>query len=54
MLEPSISRPDAARYLARVDTVPDLRTLVLPVGNGLAISRYKVSTPESATSLRFL
>jgi predicted O-methyltransferase YrrM len=49
VIEPRIARAEAARYLAHVNNVADLRTVVLPVGNGLAISRYKVSTPESAT-----
>jgi predicted O-methyltransferase YrrM len=49
IIEPAIARPAAAAYLAHVDAIADLRTVVLPVGNGLAVSRYGLATPESAT-----
>jgi predicted O-methyltransferase YrrM len=49
LIEPPIARSSASKYLAHLDRIDDLRTVVLPVGNGLGVSRYKVSTPEAAT-----
>jgi predicted O-methyltransferase YrrM len=49
MIEPPIARAEAGRYLSYAESIPDLRTVVLPLGNGLAVSRYKASPPELAT-----
>jgi len=43
MLEPAIARLAAARYQAHVRTIPDLPTVLLSVGSGLAVSRYRAS-----------
>jgi predicted O-methyltransferase YrrM len=47
MIEPPVGRASAVRYLEHVSTIAELQTVVLPVGNGLAVSRYQVTMPES-------
>jgi predicted O-methyltransferase YrrM len=47
MIEPPIARTEAARYLDHVDSLPDLQTVVLPIGNGLAVSRYQASSAKA-------
>jgi predicted O-methyltransferase YrrM len=48
MLEPAFVRPGAERYRAYLRRLPDLESVLLPVGSGLAISRYKVAASPAA------
>ena len=41
MLKPAGTRLAAARYQAHVRAVPALETIVLPIGSGLAVSRFR-------------
>jgi predicted O-methyltransferase YrrM len=43
MCEPAMVRFAAARYRAHLREIPELETILLTVGSGVAISRYKVS-----------
>jgi predicted O-methyltransferase YrrM len=42
MLEPASVRFAAIRYQTHVRSIPDLQTVLLPVGSGIAVSRYQV------------
>lgn len=44
MLRPASSRMAASRYVARLDQLPHARTVILPVGHGVAISRFASGT----------
>lgn len=50
MLEPVSVRIAAARYRAHVRGIGDLPTIVLPVGHGLAVSRYREGASRSTAS----
>jgi predicted O-methyltransferase YrrM len=44
MTEPAVVRLAAAKYQAHLRGIPDVQTVVLSVGNGLAVSRYQVQS----------
>ncbi len=41
MLHPERARPDANRYRARVRAAPDMTTVLLPIGSGIEVSRFR-------------
>ena len=41
MLHPERARPDANRYRARVREAGGMTTVLLPVGHGIELSRYR-------------
>jgi predicted O-methyltransferase YrrM len=54
MLAPASARMAAARYRAHIEKVAALTTTVLPVGNGLAVSRYsRVARPHQPSNYHF-
>lgn len=41
MLHPERARPDANRYRARVRAAPEMTSVLLPVGHGIELSRFR-------------
>lgn len=46
MLLPEYSRPDAAKYIAAVRSLPGIESVTVPVGSGVELSRWSASPPE--------
>lgn len=50
MLEPPMVRWTAWQYQQHLRTIPDLDTVLLPIGSGLAISRFRVAQSTASAS----
>jgi len=46
MLLPEYSRPDAAKYIAAVRSLPGIESVTVPVGSGVELSRWSARPPE--------
>jgi predicted O-methyltransferase YrrM len=44
MIKPAVVRLTAANYQAHLRSIPHLQTVLLPIGSGLAVTRYRVAT----------